>query len=187
MLTLCKVKQLNVCRGSICTITRKGGKIMKSSVLNKGNVADISNSVATIEPENVTVNKAIVKKDVTKMATETKKAVAKAITEEKKEATKKETAKKETVKKDAPKKAVAKKEAAPKKEAAKAGKKEVFVQFGNREVSTDELMAKVEAAYSAEGHKIAASDNIRIYVKPEENMLYYVVNDSYASGINLFD
>ena len=63
---------------------------------------------------------------------------------------------------------------------------EVFVQFGNSEVLTKDIVEKVKDAYVAEGHTADSVKKIRVYIKPEEGMAYYVVNDDYASGISLF-
>lgn len=87
--------------------------------------------------------------------------------------------KKPVEKKPAVKKAVEKKEVA-------AVKEEIFVQFGNQEVCTANVVERVKAAYVAEGHTADSIETVRVYIKPEENMLYYVVNDEYASGISLF-
>lgn len=154
-------------------------------------------------------NNAIVEK---KESVKEKKAVAKAITkafvneiasqkeeekkmeELKKEATVKAEEKKET-KKAEPKKTVAKKTTADKKTTTAKKEntpkkaevvEEVYVQYANQEVPTSVLVEKVKAAYVAEGHKADMIKKIRVYIKPEENMLYYVVNDDYASGISLF-
>ena len=63
---------------------------------------------------------------------------------------------------------------------------EIYVQFGNNEVLTKDIVEKVKKAYVAEGHKADSIQDVRVYVKPEENMVYYVVNNDYASGISLF-
>lgn len=66
-----------------------------------------------------------------------------------------------------------------------AVEEEVFIQFGSNEVLTKDVVEKVKAAYVAEGHAASSVKKVRIYIKPEENMVYYVVNDDYASGISL--
>lgn len=99
-------------------------------------------------------------------------------TDEKKAVVKKEAAKKETEKKT-PVKKVAEKKAAVVKE-------EIFVQFGNQEVYATDVVGRVKNAYIAEGHTAESIEKVRVYIKPEENMIYYVVNDDYASGISLF-
>lgn len=143
------------------------------------------------------------KKDVgevaAKMAT-IKKTVASAIVEEKKEAklgqevkvdmeTMKPAKEKKVVEKKVVEKKASVKKSAETKEPNKAMKdinEEIFVQFGNSEIQMKEVMQKVKAAYVAEGHKEDSIEKIRVYLKPEENMVYYVVNDGYASGISLF-
>ena len=74
----------------------------------------------------------------------------------------------------------AKKAATTAKKAASTTKKAVekvtaYVEFDGRQISTDEITDKVRAAYRAE-HKRGAIKSIEIYVKPEENAAYYVVN-----------
>ena len=98
--------------------------------------------------------------------------------EEKKVEEKKTVAKKTTEKKAPVKKAVEKKVATV--------KEEVFVQFGNQEVFASDVVERVKNAYIAEGHTAESIEKVRVYIKPEENMIYYVVNDDYASGISLF-
>lgn len=91
--------------------------------------------------------------------------------------------KKTVAKKTAEKKVVEKK--APVKKATVV-KEEIFVQFGNQEVFTADVVERVKNAYIAEGHTADSIEKVRVYIKPEENMIYYVVNDDYASGISLF-
>lgn len=79
-----------------------------------------------------------------------------------------------------------KEKAAPVKKASVNVSEEVFVQFGNSEVLTKDIVEKVKAAYVAERHTADSVKKIRVYIKPEEGMAYYVVNDDYASGISLF-
>lgn len=143
--------------------------------------------------EKKAVAKAITKAFVNEVASQ--KEEEKKMEEAKKEATvkaeeKKETSKKTPVNKTDAKKATvekkvttAKKEATPKKAEVI---EEVYVQYANQEVPTSVLVDKVKAAYIAEGHKADSIKKVRVYIKPEENMLYYVVNDDYASGISLF-
>lgn len=81
--------------------------------------------------------------------------------------------------KPAAKKAV--KPAAKTKAAAKtvkpaADKKvNIVLQYSGREYNTEEIVAKVKAAATAETGK-KTFKSLDIYVKPEENVAYYVVN-----------
>ena len=85
---------------------------------------------------------------------------------------KKETVKKET-KKAAPAKAEAKKPAAKKAEL----KSEISVQFGGKSYSQEDLLniAKDVWKYDLK-QKAADLTSVELYVKPEENMVYYVMN-----------
>ena len=125
-----------------------------------------------------------------------KKAVAKSVAAEKEvmkqekldlagtiKAQEKVEVKSETEKKTVVKKAVEKKEAV---KSVKTVEEEVFVQYADKEASATSVIEKVKAAYIAEGHDAESIEKIRVYVKPAENMIYYVVNDDYASGISLF-
>ena len=96
------------------------------------------------------------------VVTEVKAAEVKA--ETKTEAPKAEEPKKET------------KKAPAKRAAAKDIKTSVVVQFAGKEVTEKELISAVKKAYTKKGNKVGDIKTIEIYVKPEENAAYYVVN-----------
>lgn len=91
--------------------------------------------------------------------------------------------KKETEKKTAAKKATGKKPA--KKPAAKEVEKieEIYVQFSGQELFTKEVLERAKQAYIAEGHRESSIKSIRLYIKPEEHMAYYVINEKIAGGV----
>ena len=97
------------------------------------------------------------------VVTEVKAAEVKA--ETKTEAPKAEEPKKETAKK-----------APAKRTTAKDIKTSVVVQFAGKEVTEKDLIAAVKKAYTKKGNKVGDIKTIEIYVKPEENAAYYVVN-----------
>ena len=68
------------------------------------------------------------------------------------------------------------KKAPAKRAAAKDIKTSVVVQFAGKEVTEKELIAAVKKAYTKKGNKVGDIKTIEIYVKPEENAAYYVVN-----------
>ena len=83
--------------------------------------------------------------------------------EVKKPAAKKETAKKETAKKPAAKKAEL--------------KSEISVQFGGKSYSQEDLLKIAKDVWKYDlKQKAADLTSIELYVKPEENMVYYVMN-----------
>lgn len=64
------------------------------------------------------------------------------------------------------------------KETASSAKKEVkknmYIEYGNGQINTEDIYRDVLAAYSAENK--TAPKTVDIYVKPEERAAYYVVN-----------
>jgi hypothetical protein len=126
-----------------------------------------------------------------KKTNETVAAVEEAVkteTKATKETTKKAPAKKAAAKTEPAKetKAEAKKPAA-KKTTAKAEKVvETYVEFAGNQALLANVEASVKAAYVAEGHRESSIKTMRIYVKPEENAAYYVINDNNVGRVNLF-
>lgn len=68
------------------------------------------------------------------------------------------------------KKAAAKPAAAQKVE-------EVVIQFGGVEWTEAQLKQAAQDAYVAEGHRASTIKKLTVYVKPEERMAYYVINE----------
>ena len=139
-----------------------------------------------------------------KKATATKKDIAKALVakeevkkteavkteapkvEEKVEAPKKEAAPKKAAapkKEAAPKKAAApKKEAAPKKAAAKTESNKVVIQFAGKEWAAKDLLQSAQDVWTYDmGKKVEDFKNVELYVKPEDNTVYFVVGDEKGS------
>ena len=141
----------------------------------------VKKTVAPVASTKVEAPKAAEKKAAPTAAikTETKTVV--------KEAEKAPAAKKETVVKEAEKAPAAKKEtvvkkaekAAAKKETTKNAelKSEISVQYGGKSYSQQELLKIAKDVWKYD-LKQKASDltSVELYVKPEENMVYYVMN-----------
>ena len=142
-------------------------------------MAIVKKTVAPVAAAKVEAPKAEVKKaaPTTPVKTETKTAVKEAEkapvakaevkapvkAEDKKPAAKKETAKKETAKKPAAKKAEL--------------KSEISVQFGGKSYSQEELLKIAKDVWKYDlKQKAADLTSVELYVKPEESMVYYVMN-----------
>lgn len=98
----------------------------------------------------------------------------------------KDTAKKETAKKETAAKKTTKKTPVKKTESKKAEKiEEIYLQFHGQEIFTKDVMERAKQAYIAEGHRESSIKSIRLYIKPEENMAYYVINEKIAGGVTL--
>ena len=122
-----------------------------------------------------------------------KEAVVQTAAPAKKEAVKKETVKKETVKKEAKpgRKPAAKKEKAAEPKKAAAGRKaavksEVHIQFSGKSYSNDDLIkiAKDVWKYDLQQNENDIKD-LELYVKPEENLVYYVINGEYSGSFGI--
>ena len=97
-----------------------------------------------------------------------------------------DTAKTTKTTKKAPAKKAATKKAAEKVEAVETEKKtaarkktataKVYVQWEGTEVMIADIVEKIKAEYKAEHDDVIASFDI--YVKPEEKMAYYVINET---------
>ena len=171
-------------------------------------MAETKKTEAAAKPvANIKTTAAAGTKEEVKEAAPAKKAAAKKAPVKKAAAKKEETVKKaeavkkaEPVKKEAPakkveekaapvKKAAAKKEAAPAKKAA--AKKEEFkanivLQYGDKNVTYDTILQNSKNNYQFEmGGNVDEITKLSVYVKPEEDAAYYVVNDKVQGRIGL--
>lgn len=67
--------------------------------------------------------------------------------------------------------------------AKKAVKKELFVQYLNQQVDVDTLEKRVSD--DLKNQNIQA-DDLKLYLKPEDNACYYVANGNIAGRVDLF-
>lgn len=55
-------------------------------------------------------------------------------------------------------------------------KDEVYIQYRNTELRTTDILEKARTDYVSNGHKLTDIKEIQVYLKPEDNKVYYVVN-----------
>ena len=60
---------------------------------------------------------------------------------------------------------------------------EVLIQFGGEEWNVEQLKKAALDAYVAEGHRASTIKKLTVYVKPEERMAYYVVNEKITGSV----
>lgn len=60
---------------------------------------------------------------------------------------------------------------------------EIVVQFAGREINSSDISARVKQAYKDAGQTDIIT-SITSYVKPEENKVYFVINDSYQGALD---
>lgn len=61
----------------------------------------------------------------------------------------------------------------------------LFVQFYGKEFNDQQLYKIAKECYEASGQKEAIKD-LKLYVKPEESKVYYVVNDNFKGDVVLY-
>lgn len=76
------------------------------------------------------------------------------------------------------------------KETVKAAKKpakkqEVYIQFGENSYLEKDIMDKVKKAWTGSGKKVSEMIDVKVYIKPEEAMAYYVINEDCTGSVEL--
>ena len=146
----------------------------------------VAKAAETVKTENSTP-KAEVKKPVVTVAApkaeekEAPKAAAK------KETAPKAAAKKETASKTAAKKETAKKTPAKKTAAKKADQKTILhVQFSGKSYAQEDLVKIAQDVWKYDlKQKVRELSSIELYVKPEENKVYYVMNQEFTGSFDI--
>ena len=166
---------------------------IKTPVAAEVKAAEVKAAPAKAEEKKAPAKKAAAKKPAAKKAAPAKKAEPKKAaekTEAKKPAAKKAT----TTKKAETKKAAPVKKAAPAKKATAAKKAvattevktNIVLQYGDRNVTYDTIVTNAKNNYQYEmGGDVDAMKKLSVYVKPEENAAYYVVDDKVQGRIDL--
>ena len=65
-------------------------------------------------------------------------------------------------------------------------KPEIVLQYQDNAIDQGELYEKVRVDWTEGGHRMANVKSLKVYVKPEENKAYYVINDKYTGDVDLF-
>ena len=65
-------------------------------------------------------------------------------------------------------------------------KEQVLLQYQGQEADVSAVAAKVKQAWKDAGNKVSDIAALNIYVKPEEGMIYYVINEKEEGKIALF-
>ena len=100
--------------------------------------------------------------------------------------TKKATTKKATAAKAVEAVEVKETKKAPAKKATTAKKEEVTVEFAGKAYTTEQLVQIAKDVWKYDlGRKATEFKTVKIYVKPEENQAYYVVNDEVTGSFSL--
>lgn len=108
-------------------------------------------------------------------------------TEEKKETEAKKPAAKKPGRKPGRKPAAAKKETAAKTTTRKAAVKEtIHVQFAGKTYTTEDLVKIAKDVWKYDlKRKVGDFKDVELYVKPEESVVYYVINGEEKGSFNI--
>ena len=140
-----------------------------------GAARELEKKAVSAKEENASAKTSEVKtveEAVKKAAEETEKKAAKAVEETVKAV--------KTVKTTA--KAAAKKAA----EKRTAVKETIYLQYLGKEINKEDLMKRVKEIWTKElKHKVSDLKAVTLYLKPEENAAYYVINDEVTGKIDL--
>lgn len=72
---------------------------------------------------------------------------------------------------------------APKRRST-AMKQTITIQYGEKEISQEQIVEKIKELWVSEGNKIGQLKTLEVYVKPEDNACYYVINDEIQGVLN---
>lgn len=144
------------------------------------NAKSATSEKASVKPAKNTAVKAADVKPAVKDAT-AKAVPAKEVNEKKAE--EKPAVKTET----APKKEAASKETTAKKTATK--KKEITttvrIQYLGKDVAVKDKVKEIKAIWQKAGNRVRDIKDIELYVKPEDNKIYFVVNGDFDGSVDM--
>ena len=62
----------------------------------------------------------------------------------------------------------------------------LYVEYDGNQAEDKQLIAKIKEIWVADGKRIKDIKELNIYVKPEENAAYYVINGDVSGSIPLY-
>lgn len=54
---------------------------------------------------------------------------------------------------------------------------EVYIEFGDNKILSEEVIENIKQAFKAEGHRISSIKKLQVYMNLDEKKAYYVIND----------
>lgn len=64
-------------------------------------------------------------------------------------------------------------------------KSQIYLEYQEKKINDKELFDRVKDIWTSSGSKIKDIISLNIYVKPEENMVYYAINETVTGSFNL--
>ena len=153
-------------KAAIAAAEEKKAAIVKTEAEDTKIVDDGKQADEEIKKEAVNIPEPVAVKEDVKETGGRKTAVntPKAVKEEVKKTGGKKTAAKKTVKKEVT--------------------QTVYVQYAGKNVAVEDMLPKIKKVWQKAGNKIRDIKDVKLYVKPEDNTVYFVVNDEFCDSVD---
>lgn len=153
-------------KAAIAAAEEKKAAVVKTEVEDTKTVDDGKQADEEIKKEAVNIPEAVAVKEDVKETGGKKTAVnaPEAVKEEVKKTGSKKTAAKKTVKKEVT--------------------QTVYVQYAGKNVAVEDMLPKIKKVWQKAGNKIRDIKDVKLYVKPEDNKVYFVVNDEFCDSVD---
>ena len=66
-------------------------------------------------------------------------------------------------------------------------KSALYVEYQGRQLNEKDIIADAKKIWTNSGKKASDLTSLKIYIKPEDNMAYYVFNDDESGSFPLFE
>ena len=64
-------------------------------------------------------------------------------------------------------------------------KKEITIEYGGKRIMESDIVAAVKEIWRAQGNRVADMTKLELFIKPEENAAYYVVNQETQGRVDI--
>jgi hypothetical protein len=64
-------------------------------------------------------------------------------------------------------------------------KMRTFVEYSGKQVEEKEIIANIKKVWVEAGNKVGDIKTLDLYIKPEEDAVYYVINDTESDKVEL--
>lgn len=64
-------------------------------------------------------------------------------------------------------------------------KKEITIEYRDKKVTESDIVAAVKEIWKLQGNRIADIAKLELFIKPEENAAYYVVNEETQGRVDV--
>lgn len=65
----------------------------------------------------------------------------------------------------------------------KMAKTSLFVEYQGKQVDDKAIITAVKKAWAADGHKAGDIKTLELYIKPEDDSVYYVINETESGKV----